>query len=1377
MSQFQGDYAPENWTFSSQDIAGVTADGSIDLSNMPTGFTLTGNDDDLAGANSLYTITVPQNGTLKFRWSYTTNDGPMYDRAGYKLNGTFVELTDQDGNSDQNGEQYVTVSEGDVFSFVVDATDACCGRGNLTIDAFSTADNTPPTLNALSNIISDANPGQIDVNLEGITAGIMESAQVITITATSSDPAVIPNPTITYSSPDATGTLSFTPVTDAFGDVTITVNVMDDGGTANGSIDNIDVTFDVTITGNQPPLIDIIADRTIQVNEVLSVDLTGISAGTGETQTVTVAATSSNQTLITDGSIGVTYTSPDATGTLDITPVANASGEAIITVTVSDDGGVADNGKNETTTFFTVTVTPNGEPTITPVTDLNLFVNAGPQVVNLMGIGDGDSSVDQTLTLTATSDNPSLLPDPVVSYTSPDATGTLTLNPVADQFGTATITVTLGDNGGTENGGINETTLTFDVTILGNFAPTLDPLGNILMGVNESDRSINLAGISAGVISNAEDLTVTATSSNTSIIAEAGIQVTYTSPDATGTLVLNPVADAIGETTITVTVTDSGSSDNGGVNTIEETFTVRLLANRIPAVNQVGDLALDINAPEQTINLNGISGGEDSEYQTLTITASSDNTSLIPDPTVTYTSPDAGGTLTFTPVTDAIGTAIITVTVMDDGGTAEGGINTTTMTFTVSVSGNQPPTLDVIGNVERTATGTFSVNLAGISDGTGFTQNLTVTATSDNVAVIPDPTVNYTNGNATGTLDFDALDFGDANITVTVMDDGGTDNGGVDVFTRTFNIFVGGNTPPDVSDWDSGNDLDEEPYYFNNGQGDQVVLLNISDAENTVTTITAVASNPEFADIVSTDYNPGSFIGGIIFAPVSGQVGTETFEISVQDDGGTENNGVDTEVVTMTVIFTEPTTFSADFVSGNSDEYNVQPFTVDQSGVTLIESLNDSYENDDVSFQLYETSFNESNQTENRLANGNRIIFELEKDKQYVLVTYNEGNGTGNSTNAIGLVSGNVGFGFLPNLDFIDNVSLDEDASLIVPLSGMSDGNGGTTNLTLSATGDVVDAFDAFDFINNDDGTGSVQINPAADVNGSFQVTVTVNGANGNTFDRTFEVTINPINDAPRFTLEDQTIDEEVAFVFDASGTDVDNDDNTLTYSLDATSISNGMSIDASTGSLSWTPTEEQDGTYSVTVTANDGSLDGSITIAVTVNEVNLAPVLAAIGDQVGAEKSELTFTATATDADLPANTLQYSLDATSISNGMAIDASTGVFTWTPDHTQAGTYTVEIIVSDGSLDDAETIAITIDNVLGANVAESIEVYPNPATNYLKVTSSEVALASVYNLNGAKVLEAETKGQIDITDLKIGTYILQLRDKAGRIISTNRIVKQ
>ena len=93
--------------------------------------------------------------------------------------------------------------------------------------------------------------------------------------------------------------------------------------------------------------------------------------------------------------------------------------------------------------------------------------------------------------------------------------------------------------------------------------------------------------------------------------------------------------------------------------------------------------------------LSGISGGTAGEVQSLTVTATSNNTGLIPNPTVTYTSPDATGSLSYTPVANQDGTAIITVTVNDNGG----GTESVQQTFTVNVTAvNDPPTLAAIAN-------------------------------------------------------------------------------------------------------------------------------------------------------------------------------------------------------------------------------------------------------------------------------------------------------------------------------------------------------------------------------------------------------------------------------------------------------------------------------------------------------------------------------------------------------------------------------------------------------------------------------------------------------------------------------------------------------
>jgi hypothetical protein len=167
------------------------------------------------------------------------------------------------------------------------------------------------------------------------------------------------------------------------------------------------------------------------------------------------------------------------------------------------------------------------------------------------------------------------------------------------------------------------------------------------------------------------------------------------------------------------------------------------------------------------------------------------------------------------------------------------------------------------------------------------------------------------------------------------------------------------------------------------------------------------------------------------------------------------------------------------------------------------------------------------------------------------------------------------------------------------------------------------------------------------------------------------EITSSDVNEAPILgVIGDQSIDELTALLFTAAATDVDLPADTLSFSLDATSLANGMTIDPNSGAFSWTPSEAQGpGMYSATITVTDdgaGLLTDSETITITVNEVNTDPVLAVIGNQIIDELALLSFTALATDADLPANTLTFSLDATSLANGMTIDSNSGAFSWTP---------------------------------------------------------------------------------------------------------------
>jgi PKD repeat protein len=220
---------------------------------------------------------------------------------------------------------------------------------------------------------------------------------------------------------------------------------------------------------------------------------------------------------------------------------------------------------------------------------------------------------------------------------------------------------------------------------------------------------------------------------------------------------------------------------------------------------------------------------------------------------------------------------------------------------------------------------------------------------------------------------------------------------------------------------------------------------------------------------------------------------------------------------------------------------------------------------------------------------------------------------------------------------------------------------------------------------------GSFTWTPTA--SGTFPVTIEVSDGTA-TDSETINISVSGAANAPPVLagIGDRSVDEGSLLSFTATATDADSDP--LTFSLGAGAPA-GAAITAG-GDFTWTPTEAQGpGVYPITVIVSDGTVEDSETINVTVNEVNTAPVLAPIGDQNGAVGVAVTFDANATDADLPANTLTFSLGAGAPA-GATINATTGEFSWTP--TASGSFPVTVVVTDNgtpSLSDSEAITITV----------------------------------------------------------------------------------
>ncbi|MBX3414830.1 MAG: peptidylprolyl isomerase [Pirellulales bacterium] len=192
--------------------------------------------------------------------------------------------------------------------------------------------------------------------------------------------------------------------------------------------------------------------------------------------------------------------------------------------------------------------------------------------------------------------------------------------------------------------------------------------------------------------------------------------------------------------------------------------------------------------------------------------------------------------------------------------------------------------------------------------------------------------------------------------------------------------------------------------------------------------------------------------------------------------------------------------------------------------------------------------------------------------------------------------------------------------------------------------------------------------------------------------------------------IANQSLNEGVPFSIIVTATDANTPPSQLTYSLVGT-VPNGAAIDPTTGEFTWTPSESQGpGTYDITIRAKDDTgLAGDRTVRFTVGEVNTPPSLAALVDRVIEEGGTVSFTASASDADLPAQTLTYSLGP-GAPDGATIDPSTGAFSFTAGELHGGqTFAIEVRVSDGNGGlDSKTFQI---EVIETNSAPTINPIP------------------------------------------------------------------
>ena len=737
--------------------------------------------DAAATTNEDNTVTVVLSGTDADGDSLTFSivSGPSNGTLGAIVpTGPTTATVDYTPNADFNGTD----------SFVYQANDGNGGTDTANVAVTVNAVNDPPSFLAgpTVSVGEDAGAQTYPNWASAISAGPAdESGQTVTFTVTNDNPALFSvQPAVSSS-----GTLTFTAAADASGSANIAIVAQDDGGTANGGSDtSASQSSSIAVTAvNDAPSFNKGADQIVSEDagpQTVAAWATGISAGPNEAgQTVSFVATNDNNALFSS------QPAVSSNGTLTYTPAADANGTATVTVHAQDDGGTANGGVDTSApqTFVITVNSVNDAPSFTSGGNVSVLEDSGAYSAawaSAISAGPADES-GQAVAFSTSNDNNALFSvQPSVS-----ATGVLTFTLAADAFGSANVSVTLSDDGGTANGGADTSAAqTFTVTVDGvNDEPGFTPGADQTSAEDAGPQTVAAwaTAISAGPASeSSQTITfVTANDNNALFIAQPSVA-------ADGTLTYTAAADANGTATVTVYAQDDGGTANGGDDTSASyTFTITITAvNDTPSFTGGGDVSVvEDSAPYSAQWATAISAGPaDEAGQTVTFNVSATNPSLFSSgPSISAT-----GVLSFTLAANASGASTVTVTLSDDGG----GANTSApQNFTITVNAvNDAPSFAGGGDVTvNEDSGPYAAPWASaISAGpneSGQTVAFSV-SNSNNALFAVQPSIS-----PTGVLTFTpALNaFGSANVTVTLSDNGGTANGGVDTSAaQSFTITV-----------------------------------------------------------------------------------------------------------------------------------------------------------------------------------------------------------------------------------------------------------------------------------------------------------------------------------------------------------------------------------------------------------------------------------------------------------------------------------------------------------------------------------------------------------------------------------------------------------
>ncbi|WP_375740347.1 tandem-95 repeat protein [Pseudomonas boanensis] len=212
---------------------------------------------------------------------------------------------------------------------------------------------------------------------------------------------------------------------------------------------------------------------------------------------------------------------------------------------------------------------------------------------------------------------------------------------------------------------------------------------------------------------------------------------------------------------------------------------------------------------------------------------------------------------------------------------------------------------------------------------------------------------------------------------------------------------------------------------------------------------------------------------------------------------------------------------------------------------------------------------------------------------------------------------------------------------------------------------------------------GTFDYTPDANFNGTDSFSFIVDDGHGGTNEYTYELTVNPVNDAPESANGSGATDEDTPLTgaLLPSASDVDGD--SVSYALGATTAAHGSVTVHADGTFDYTPDANFNGTDSFSFIVDDGhGGTNEYTYELTVNPVNDAPE-SANGSGATDEDTPLTGALLPSASDVDGDSVSYALGATTAAHGSVTVHADGTFDYTPDANFNGTDSFSFIVDDG----------------------------------------------------------------------------------------------